>query len=82
MSSTALTTTLTLLAREHALLTVSDAAAAMGVTPWWVRQLIKSGGLRAINIGGHDKATRWRVDPEDLRAWLASRENRSRDLIA
>lgn len=82
MSSTALTTTLTLLAREHALLTVSDAAAAMGVTPWWVRRLIQSGALRAINIGGADRSARWRIDPEDLRAWMVGRENRSRDLIA
>lgn len=82
MSSTTLSSTLTIMARENALLSVADTAAAMGVTPWWVRQLIARGELRAINVGGHDRAARWRVDPEDLRAWMASRENRSRDLIA
>lgn len=82
MSSTTLSTTLTIMAREHALLSVADTAAAMGVTPWWVRQLIARGELRAINVGGHDRAARWRVDPEDLRAWMASRENRARDLLA
>lgn len=78
-----LTSTLLLLAKNQALLTPSEAATIAGVTPWWVRRLINSGELRAVNIGGADgRATRWRIDPEDLEAWLRSRENRSRDLIA
>lgn len=80
--STTLTGTLSQMAREHALMDVKDAAAAMGVTPWWVRQLIARGELRAINVGGHEKAARWRVDPEDLSAWMRTRENRPRDLVA
>ena len=82
VSSTTLTNTLTELAREQALMSVKDAAAALGVTPWWVRQLIARGELRAINVGGHEKAARWRVDPEDLSTWMRARENRPRDLMA
>ncbi len=81
-TSTTLTTTLAALAREQALMDVKDAAAALGVTPWWLRQLIARGELRAINVGGHEKAARWRVDPEDLSAWMRARENRRRDLMA
>ncbi len=74
--------TLSQMVRKHALLDVKDVAAAIGVTPWWVRQLISKGELRGINVGGPDKAARWRVDPEDLNAWIVSRENRARDLVA
>lgn len=63
------------------LLNVREAADALGVTPWWTRRLIASGDLRAINIGGPDKSARWRVAPEDLAAFIRSRENRARDLI-
>lgn len=80
--STTLTGTLTELAREQGLLNVKDAATAIGVTPWWIRQLIAKGELRAINVGGPEKAARWRVDPEDLNAWMRTRENRPRDLMA
>lgn len=76
------TTALKLLSRENALLSVKDTAAALGVTQWWTRQLIARGDLRAINVGGVEKSARWRVDPEDLNAFLRSRESRSRDLIA
>lgn len=79
-TSTTLTGALVELAREHALLDVKSTAAALGVTPWWVRQLVSSGELRGINVGGHDKAARWRVDPEDLHAFMRTRESRARDL--
>jgi len=74
--------TLRLAAREHRLLTVQDTAVIMSGTPWWIRQLIASGHLRAINVGGPGKAARWRIDPEDLNAWIKSRESRPRDLVA
>lgn len=77
-----LTGILTYLTHQNVLLNVSDAAVLMGVTPWWVRQLIARGELRAINVGGHEKAARWRIDPEDLSAWMRARENRARDLVA
>lgn len=77
---TTLTSILDSIGREHALLEVKDAALVIGVTPWWVRQLIAKGDLRAINVGGPEKAARWRIDPEDLNAWMRDRENRPRDL--
>gem|GEM_PF-3483368 len=81
-STTPLSTLLSALKRESALLSVKDVAGALNITEWWTRQLINSGEIRAINIGGPDKCARWRVDPEDLRAFLAARENRARDLVA
>ena len=63
------------------LLSVREAADTLGVTPWWTRRLIASGDLRAINVGGPDKSARWRVAPEDLAAFIRSRENRSRGLL-
>jgi excisionase family DNA binding protein len=64
------------MARRNALMSTKDAALAMGVTGWWVRQLIATGELRAINVGGSGKSARWRIDPEDLDAWLRMRQNR------
>lgn len=81
-TTTTLSGALAQLAREHALLEVKDAAEILGVTPWWTRRLIADGELRAINVGGPDRAARWRVDPEDLAAFIRSRENRGRDLAA
>lgn len=63
------------------LLSVRDAAVALGVTPWWTRRLIASGELRAINVGGPDKSARWRIAPDDLAAFIKARENRGRDLL-
>ncbi|MDF1477760.1 helix-turn-helix domain-containing protein [Leifsonia sp. H3M29-4] len=80
MTAPTISALLGMLRRESALLSVKDTAAALGITEWWVRQLINSGELRAINVGGAEKAARWRVDPEDLRAFIAGRENRARDL--
>lgn len=80
--STTLTGDLTHLSREHVLLDVKEVAAALGVTPWWVRRLINDGELRAVNVGGPERATRWRVDPEDLNAFIVGRQNRPRDLVA
>ena len=77
---TTLTSILDSVGRDHALLEVKDAALVIGVTPWWIRQLIAKGDLRAINVGGPEKAARWRLDPEDLAAWMRARENRPRDL--
>lgn len=76
---TTLTSMLASIGRENALLEVKDAALVIGVTPWWVRQLIARGEMRAINVGGPEKAARWRIDPEDLTAWMRNRENRPRD---
>lgn len=82
MTSTTLTGELSRMSREHLLLDAKDAALAIGVTPWWVRRLIADGELRAINVGGAEKSARWRVDPEDLNAFMRARENRPRDLFS
>lgn len=60
--------------QQHRLLDVKSSAKVLGLTPWWVRRLIARGELRAINVGGQDKAARWRVDPADLDAWMRQRE--------
>lgn len=64
------------------MLTTKETAEALGLSPWWVRRLIDSGELRAINVGGTDKSVRWRIDPEDIVAFMRSRESRPRDLLA
>lgn len=64
------------------LLTVSEVAMLANLTPWYVRQLISTGEIRAINVGGHGRRARWRIDPDDFRHWMAGRENRKRDLQA
>ncbi len=76
------TNKLPLLPSTPTLLTVAETADIARVTPWWVRRLIASGELRAINIGGTGTRTRWRIYPEDLHAWALTRENRRRDLVA
>lgn len=81
MTTKTLTSTLNQLGRENVLMEVKTVAEAASVTPWWVRRLIANGELRAINVGGHGRHVRWRVDPEDLNAWMRSRENRRRDLM-
>ncbi|MGG5172434.1 helix-turn-helix domain-containing protein [Pseudarthrobacter sp. J1738] len=78
---TTLTSILDSISRDYALLEVKDAAMVIGVTPWWIRQLIAKGDLRAINVGGYEKSARWRIDPQDLTAWMRDRENRPRDLV-
>lgn len=77
-----ITTHLREIARTKRLLTTRETAALLGVTPDWIRDLITSGELRAINVGGAEKAARWRVDPEDVLAMMQSRQSRPRDLIA
>lgn len=47
-----ITTALTHLNREDALLTTQEAAIVIGVTSWRVKQRIATGELRAIKVGG------------------------------
>jgi excisionase family DNA binding protein len=70
------------LATRNALLDTTTVAETLGVTPWWVRRLIHSGELRAVNVSGPGTSAKWRVDPEDLSAFLAERQSRPRDLVA
>jgi len=63
------TTPMTALTVEQVqLLTVAQAAAAVGVTEWTVRAAIWEGVLPAVQIG---RAVR--VKPEDLEQWRAMR---------
>lgn len=48
-SSTTLSGELGRISREHAMLDTKEAAAALGVTPWWVRRLIDDGELRTVS---------------------------------
>lgn len=77
-----ITTRLQRMSADENLLTTKEAGATLGLSPWWVRRLIDSGELRAINVGGADKSARWRIGPEDIVAFMRSRESRPRDLLA
>lgn len=70
------------MSRATEMLSTAQVAAQLGVTPWWVRRLIRDGELRAVNYGGPATGARWRVDPQDLTAFIRSRQNRARDLFA
>jgi len=50
------------------LLEVSHVAHRLSASPGFVRQLIRTHQLPAIRIG-----TRWRVDPQDLQAFINAR---------
>lgn len=77
-----ITTAMRQLAQTQRLLTTTEVAELLSITPLWTRRLIRTGQLRATNVGGPEKTARWRVDPEDLAAYIRSRENRRRDLLA
>lgn len=77
-----ITTHLRQIALEERLLSTREVAAILGVTTAWVRGLITAGEIRAINLGGPERAARWHVDPEDLAAFMRARESRRRDLWA
>lgn len=64
-------------ADRHALLTVIDVAAHLQVHRRTVLDLIASGDLRAINIGGaRAHGARWRVRPLDLEDFVSARASR------
>lgn len=50
-------------------LTVPQVADKLGYTPDYVRLLIKKKHLRAVKIG------QWKVQPEDLEAFIKTRRN-------
>jgi len=47
------------------MLTVNDVARILQYTPYYIRELCRSGELKAVRIGGH-----WRIKQEDLRAFV------------
>jgi excisionase family DNA binding protein len=54
-----------------AMLTPPEAAKMLRVSPRRIRAEIMAGRLRAINLGDHRRPS-WRIDPGDLRAYLAT----------
>jgi len=50
-------------------LTVKEVSEKLGVTEKWIRDLIQAKELRATKIG------KWRINPEDLQAFIDSRRN-------
>ncbi len=55
-------------------LTTGDIAARLAVGEDKVRAWINAGELRAINVATvRGRRPRWRIDPEDLEAFIASR---------
>ena len=57
------------------LLTPSDVAARLKVTAEQVRSLIRSGRLRAVNVGTGKKRPLYRITGETLEEFLAGRPN-------
>ena len=55
------------------LLSVTEAARVAGVAPVVVRQWCQRGLLRAVKVPRQGEPA-WRIDPDDLAAWLARRE--------
>ena len=55
-------------------LTPPMVAKRYGVDPSQVRQWIRSGALRAINVGNGHQRPRFRIDPADLTAFENSRQ--------
>lgn len=51
-------------------LTAKQAAEMIGVSVDHVRSLIKLGSLRATNVGRGRKLPRWRIDTEELEAFM------------
>ena len=50
-------------------LTVKEVSKKLGVTEKWIRDLIQAKELKATKIG------KWRINPEDLQAFIDSRRN-------
>jgi excisionase family DNA binding protein len=54
-------------------LTPPQAAEILGVNTDRLRRWIRNGQLRAVNVSDAEQRPRWRIDPEDFNAFLASR---------
>ena len=50
-------------------LKVEEVASQLGLSEEWIRQLIRSGEIKATKIGG------WLIRPEDLDEFIRSRTN-------
>lgn len=54
-------------------LDVKQAADALGVGRQRVMDLINTGALPAVNVGGDGRQARYRIAPADLQHWWESR---------
>jgi excisionase family DNA binding protein len=67
---------------DLALLTVADVSARLKVSADQILAFIKSGQLRATNIGMGTRRPRWRIDPEALDQFLAARTATTKRVVA
>jgi excisionase family DNA binding protein len=51
------------------LLTIDEAAQALGVSSWTVRRRVQAGEIPAVKLGEHRNAP-IRIDPRELSAWV------------
>jgi hypothetical protein len=55
-------------------LSTKQAGEIVGRSDWWVRERIREGAIKASNIATRPGECVWRVDEDDLRAYLADRQ--------
>lgn len=58
--------------------TLDTAAHLLAVHPDTLSRAIAAGRLKAVNVG-NGTAPRWRIHPDELRAWLESTDGGRRD---
>ena len=63
---------------EPQLLTIDQAAKAIGVTDETFRVFVSNGEVAVINISAGQERPRWRVTPAAIEAFLASRTTKPR----
>lgn len=64
---------------DQGLLTVQQVASMLQMKPRKVREAITKGDLRAIRVGEGERGE-LRIERNDLKVWLKSRETKPQDL--
>lgn len=65
--------------KKHRFLTVEQAAEELNVSPSQIRALLKTGELRAIQVGGRGV---WRIGAKDIEDFIAEAYRRTAERIA
>lgn len=65
--------------KKHRFLTISQAAEELNVNPNQIRALIRTGELRAIQVGGRGV---WRIGANDIEDYIAEAYRRTAERIA